>query len=90
MVRGYLVTLNQRSMSSTRSRSSKNEKCGKLAETCGELKILFSKFPYKIDMFGGLSHFVVAQHWCKGAMIVRVSRYLLCQVRELTWWSLFM
>ena len=36
---------------------SKNKKCGKFDETCGELKISFSKFPYKFDIFGGLSHF---------------------------------
>ena len=37
----------------------KNEHCGKLAETYGELKNSFSKFPYKFDIFIGLSHFVV-------------------------------
>ena len=33
---------------------SKNKKCGKFDETCGELKISFSKFPYKFDIFEGL------------------------------------
>ena len=36
---------------------SKNKKCGKFDETCGDLKISFSKFPYKFDIFGGLGHF---------------------------------
>ena len=36
---------------------SKNQKCGKFDETCGELKISFSKFPYRFDIFGGLNHF---------------------------------
>ena len=36
----------------------KNEKCGKIAQTCGELKILFSKFPYKFNILSGLCHFV--------------------------------
>ena len=36
----------------------KNEKCGKLAQTCGELKISFSKFPYKFNILSGLCHFV--------------------------------
>ena len=67
----------------------KKEKCGKLAKMCGELKISFSKFLYKIDIFGGLSHFVVAQHWFRGAMFICASRYLLSQMRKLTRWSLF-
>ena len=36
---------------------SKIKKCGKYNETCGELKISFSKFPYEFDIFGGLNHF---------------------------------
>ena len=48
----------------------KNEKCGKLADTCGESKISFSKLPYKFDIFAGLSHFVVAESWCRGIMYV--------------------
>ena len=31
-----------------------NKKCGKFDEMCGELKISFSKFPYKFDILGGL------------------------------------
>ena len=45
---------------------SKNKKCGKFDETCGELKISFSKFPYKFDIFGGLSHFWL--QWSAGAV----------------------
>ena len=29
----------------------KNENCGKLPETSGEINISFSKFPYKFDIF---------------------------------------
>ena len=28
------------------------------AQTCGELKILFSKFPYRFNILSGLCHFV--------------------------------
>ena len=74
------MTLSQRSRSSVRSRSSKkNEKYGKLAETCGELKFTFLKFPYKFGLYYGLSHFVVAEHWCRGAMYIHASIYLLSQ-----------
>ena len=73
----FLVTFSQRSRSSTRSRSSKNENCGKLSETCGELKISFSKFPYRFDIFSGLSHFVTAEHRWRGAMYLHASRYFL-------------
>ena len=38
----------------------KNQNCGKLAQTCGELKISFSKFPYKFKILSGLCHFVTA------------------------------
>ena len=37
----------------------KNRMCGKLDETQGKLKISFSKFPYKFNIFGGLGHFVL-------------------------------
>ena len=57
----------------------KNENCGKFAETCGELKISFSKFPYKFDIFSGLSHFVVGEHWCRGVMYLHASRYFLSE-----------
>ena len=46
----------------------KKENCGKLTETCGESKISFSIFPYDFDIFSGLSHFVVTEQWCQGAM----------------------
>jgi len=36
----------------------KNEKCGKLAQTCGGLKISFSKLPYRFNILSGLCHFV--------------------------------
>ena len=39
----------------------KNEKCGKLTETCGKLKISYLKFSYEFDIFDRLGHFVVAQ-----------------------------
>ena len=50
---------------------SKNKKCGKFDETCEELKISFSKFPYKFDIFGGLSHFWL--QWSAGAVYVGVE-----------------
>ena len=34
------------------------KKCGKLAETDGELKISFSKFPYKFDIFHWLGEYL--------------------------------
>ena len=36
---------------------SKNKKCGKFDEMCGELKISFSNFLYRFDIFGGLGDF---------------------------------
>ena len=65
-----------------RGQGHENENCGKLSETCGELKISFSKFPYTFDIFSWLSHFVVAEHWCRGAMFLRSSRLLLSQIWE--------
>ena len=62
-----------------RGQGHENENCGKLSETCGELKISFSKFPYTFDIFSWLSHFVVAEHWCRDTMYLNASRYLLCQ-----------
>ena len=55
----------------------KNENCRKLSETCGELKISFSKFPYRFDIFSGLRHFVTAEHRWRGAMYLHASRYFL-------------
>ena len=55
----------------------KNENCGKLAETRGKVKISYSKFPYKFDIFSGL--LVVSEHWYRGAMYSLAYRYLLCQ-----------
>ena len=48
---------------------SKNKKCGKFDEMCGELKISISKYPYKFDIFGGLNHFLAtAERWCSVCM----------------------
>ena len=38
---------------------------------CGKFKISFSKFPYKFDIFGGLSHFLLQRS--AGAVYVGVE-----------------
>ena len=43
---------------------SKNKKYGKFAETCGELKISFLKFPYKFDILVDLVIFGYGERWC--------------------------
>ena len=45
------------------------------------LKSHFQNFHINLTFFCGLcGHFVVAEHWCRGAMYVHASRYLLSQV----------
>ena len=57
-------------------------KCERRTQVQAFLKKSFSKFPNKLDIFSGLGHFVVAEHWYRGTINLHAPLYFLSQTIE--------